>query len=307
MIDLHTHTSNSDGDFTTEETIIEAGKKGVEILSITDHNNVSAYYDMKKIPIEKYFSGIIITGTELEFAINGRLFDMLGYGFNTDLIQNTEIIQKGMIHSTVEGETKILNQLKSICDRLGIVYSKDLHIKSANNMANDVLLDDIITHMENRDILKRLGIIDRSTFYRQHFCEPKSPFYINQSEGKYDVFYVVKVIREAGGKTFLAHPFVYKLPNLEEFLDELVSNDLLDGIECEHRKHTDEQIKWLKKYCDEHGLLKSGGSDRHTMGHLIGHSNNNQRVIEEELIHDWIYNIEPIYSPNDDKHINKGK
>ncbi len=112
------------------------------------------------------------------------------------------------------------------------------------------------------------------------------------------MFYVVKTIREAGGKTFLAHPFVYKLPNLKEFLDELVSNNLLDGIECEHRKHTDEQIKWIKQYCDEHGLLKSGGSDRHTINHLIGHSNNNQKVIEEDLVKEWIYDIVPIYNPD---------
>lgn len=298
MIDLHTHTINSDGDFTTEEVLIEAGKKGIDILSITDHNNIKAYDDMKTIPIEKYYNGKIIVGSELEFVKDGRLFDMLGYGMDLDKLRNTEIIKNGMVHSTIEGETKILNQLKSICDKLGIIYSKDLHIESANNMANDVLLDDIITYKENKDILDELGIYDRSTFYRQHFCEPKSPFYIDQTKGKYDVFYVSKVIRESGGKTFLAHPFVYKLPNLKEFLDELVSNNLIDGIECEHRKHTEEQIEWIKNYCDEHGLLKSGGSDRHTINHLIGHSNNNKKEIEEELVKDWIYDIEPFYSLN---------
>ena len=127
--------------------------------------------------------------------------------------------------------------------------------------------------------------------YRQHFCNPNSPFYIDQTEGKYDLFYVCRVIHEAGGKTFLAHPFVYKLDNLKEFLDELVSYDILDGIECEHRKHTEEQIKWLEDYCNTHGLLKSGGSDKHTSKHLIGHSNENKKEISKELISDWIYDI----------------
>ena len=297
MIDLHTHTINSDGDFTTEETIKEAGENGIDILSITDHNNINAYDDLKNIPIEKYYKGRIITGTELEFAKDGRLFDMLGYGINLNIIKNTNIIKKGMIHSTIEGETKILNKLKNICDKLEIKYSKDLSIKTSNNMANDVLLDDILKYKENKNKLNELGIKDRSTFYRGHFCEPESPFYINQAVGKYDVNYVVKVIRDAGGKAFLAHPFVYKLPNLKEFLDELVSNNLLDGIECEHRKHTDEQIEWIKNYCDEHGLLKSGGSDRHTSNHKIGHSNNNQKIIEENLIKDWIDKID-VYYPN---------
>ena len=294
MIDLHTHTINSDGDFTTEETLIEAGNNGLEILSITDHNNVNAYDELKKIPVKKYYNGIIITGVELEFVKDGRLFDMLGYGFDLDKIRNSDIIKEGITHSTVEGETITLNKLKSICDSLGIIYSKDLYIKAPNNMANDVLLDDIITHKENEEKLRELGITDRSSFYRSHFCEPKSPFYIDQTEGKYDVFYVVKTIREAGGKAFFAHPFVYKLPNLKEFLDELVSNGLLDGIECEHRKFTEENIEWIKDYCNKHGLLKCGGSDRHTVKHLIGHCNNNQKVIEKELVCDWIDDIEPL-------------
>jgi len=301
MIDLHTHTINSDGDFTTEETIIEAEKKGIEILSITDHNNITAYEELKKLPLDEMFSGKIIIGTELEFTKDGRLFDMLGYGFDPNILNQTQIIKEGMVHSTVEGQTKILNQLKKICDSLGIIYSKDLKIKSANNMANDVILDDILLFEQNKEILDRMGIYDRSSFYRQHYCERSSPFYIDETEGKFDVFYVTKVIHEAGGKTFLAHPFVYKLPDLKAFLDELVSYGILDGIECEHRKHSKEDIEWIEKYCDEHHLLKSGGSDRHTIKHQIGHANNNQREISRSLVEDWIDEIVPFYEPKHQK------
>ena len=295
MVDLHIHTVNSDGDFTTEDIIVEAGKCGLNILSITDHNNINAYEDIKKISVGDYYSGKIITGTELEFVKDGRLFDMLGYGFDIDLLKNTEIIKKGMVYSTIEQESDILNRLKRVCDYLGIRYSPDLHIKFANYVANDVLLDDIISYKENAKKLGELGIYDRGTFYRQHFCEVTSPFYIDQTEGKFDVFYVSRVIREAGGKVFLAHPFVYKLSNLKGFLDELVLYGLLDGIECEHRKHGVEEIEWIKNYCDENGLLKSGGSDRHIAGQLLGHANNNQRVIDDSLVDDWIHNITSIY------------
>ena len=296
MIDLHMHTVNSDGDFTTLETLVEADKQGIELLSITDHNNITAYEDLKKLPVEDLYKGTIIPGTELEFAKDGRLFDMLGYGMDLELLKNTEIMKQGMVHSTVEGQTKILNQLKQICDELGIKYSEELSIESANNMANDVMLDDILTFEENKEKLDELGIYDRTSFYRQHFCEPTSPFYIDETEGKFDVFYVTKVIHDAGGKTFLAHPFVYKLPNLKEFLDWLVSHNLIDGIECEHRKHTPEDVEWIKEYCDSHGLLKSGGSDRHTEKHLIGHACNNQKVIDKSLVDDWINDIQPVYS-----------
>lgn len=295
MIDLHTHTINTDGDLTAEELLKDAAKNDLSIFSISDHNNINAYDDLKKINVKKLFSGKMITGVELEFQKDGRLFDMLGYGFDINILKNTDIIKEGMVHSTVEGQTKILNELKSVCDDLGIIYSKDLIIKNAYNMANDVLLDDILTYKENKDILDEMKIYDRTSFYRQHMCEPKSPFYIDQTEGKYDVFYVSRVIHESGGKAFLAHPFVYKLPNLEEFLDELVKNKLIDGIECYHRKHNEEQIKWIVDYCNSHNLLKSGGSDKHTDKHMIGHANNNQIKINEDLVSDWINDIKPIY------------
>ena len=296
MIDLHVHTNNSDGDFTTLETLVEAERQGIEVLSITDHNNINAYEDLKKLPVQELYRGTIIPGTELEFTKDGRLFDMLGYGMDLELLKNTEIMKQGMVHSTVEGQTKILNQLKLICDNLGIKYSDNLLIKSANNMANDVLLDDILIHSVNRKKLDELGICDRTSFYRNHFCNPSSPFYIDETRGKFDVFYVVKVIRDAGGKTFFAHPFVYKLPNLREFLDWLVAHNLIDGIECEHRRHTMEEINWLKQYCDLHGLLKSGGSDRHSNNHMIGYSCSNQKQVDISLVCDWINEIQPIYS-----------
>ena len=294
MIDIHTHTIHTDGDFTVEEILKDAEKNNISILSISDHNNINAYDDLKNPEIRKLFSGKMITGVELEFQKDGRLFDMLGYGFDVEKLKKTDIIKEGMVHSTVEGQTKILDIFKKICDKLGIIYSKDLIIKSANNMANDVLLDNILTFPENREILDKMNIYDRTTFYRQHMCEPKSPFYIDQTEGKFDVYYVVKAIRDAGGKAFLAHPFVYKLPNLKEFLDELVSNNLLDGIECEHRKHDNEQIEWIKNYCNQHNLLKSGGSDKHTKDHLIGHANRNKKEINDELIKEWINDIKEI-------------
>ena len=53
-------------------------------------------------------------------------------------------------------------------------------------MANDVLIDNILEFPENKEILDKMNIIDRSTFYRKHFCEESSPFFIDKtaSDGK---------------------------------------------------------------------------------------------------------------------------
>ena len=238
--------------------------------------------------IKRLYSGKVIPGVELEFVYNGRLFDMLGYGIDLEVMKKSEIIKEGYVHSTVEGQSEILNKLKHVCDELGIKYSLDLKISKPNHMANDVLVDDILKYSDNKDILDSMNIVDRSSFYRKHFCEVSSPFYIDQTAGKKDIFYVTSLIHDAGGLCFLAHPFVYNLPNIKETLDEIVSLDIIDGIECAHRKHTEEQINFLIDYCNEHNLKKSGGSDFHIDSHFLGYANKGSYAIAGDLVKDWV-------------------
>lgn len=297
MIDLHIHTVNSDGDFTPEEILKKAELNGIKYISFTDHNNINTYADLDKLNVASLFSGVIVTGVEFEFCYKGRLFDMLGYGVDLSVLKSSKIIKNGMIHSTVESETSVLNRFKEVCDSLNIKYSPDLKIDNAYNMANDVILDDIIQHKENVDILNSMGIIDRSTFYRKHCCEPTSPFYIDKTQNAFSLEYVCNLIHSASGKAFFAHPFVYHLDNIVDMMDMMVSNKLIDGIECAHRKHTDEQIAFLINYCDENGILKSGGSDLHTSNNHIGHANNGMYIIDETLVSPWIKHIKT-YSSN---------
>ena len=288
MIDLHIHTTNSDGEFSVVQMLEKAESKGLNVISITDHNNINAYDEINSMNVRKLYSGEIVIGVELEFIYKGRLFDMLGYGIDLEVMKKSEIIKEGFIHSTVEGQTEILDRLKYICDKLGIKYSKDLEITSPNYMANDVLVDDILKYSDNKDILSSMNIVDRSSFYRKHFCEVSSPFYIDQTACKKDIFYVTSLIHDAGGLCFLAHPFVYNLPNIKETLDEIVSLDIIDGIECAHRKHTEEQINFLIDYCKEHNLKKSGGSDFHIGNHFLGYANKGNYAIDGDLVSDWI-------------------
>ena len=291
MIDLHIHTTNSDGEFTTKEILEKAQEKGLEIIAITDHDNINAYDDLDKLNIKQLYDGKIIIGTELAFVHEGKLFDMLGYGIDLEKMKNSEIIKRGFVHSTVEGETKILNKLKQVCDNLGIIYSKDLEITTPNYMANDVLIDNILEFPENKEILDKMNIIDRSTFYRKHFCEESSPFFIDQTEGKEDIFYVTSLIHESGGLCFLAHPFVYNLKDIKQTLDEIVSMGIIDGIECAHRKHNDEQIDFLIDYCNKNNLLKSCGSDFHIEKHCIGFANKGKYKLNKDLVEDWIERV----------------
>ena len=92
MIDLHIHTTNSDGEFSVVQMLEKAESKGLNVISITDHNNINAYDEINSMNVRKLYSGEIVIGVELEFIYKGRLFDMLGYGIDLEVMKKSEII-----------------------------------------------------------------------------------------------------------------------------------------------------------------------------------------------------------------------
>ena len=291
MIDLHIHTINSDGEFATKEILEKAQERGLEIIAITDHDNINAYEDLNKLNIKEIYDGKIIIGAELAFVYEGKIFEMLGYGIDIEKIKNSEIIKRNSSYSTLEREKNILNKLKKVCDSLGIIYSQDLSVTIPNYLANDVLIDDILQYSENKKILDEMNILDRSTFYRKHICESSSPFFIDKTEGKEDIFYITSLIHEAGGLCFLAHPFVYNLKDTKQTIEKIVSLGIIDGIECAHRRHKEEEIEFLIDYCNKNNLLKSCGSDFHIEKNCLGFANNGKYKLNKELVEDWIEQV----------------
>lgn len=71
------------------------------------------------------------------------------------------------------------------------------------------------------------------------------------------------IIKQAGGKSFLAHLYGYLVEDHTDFLNSIISLNALDGIECYHSLHSIEKTKYLLNYCNEHKLYASGGSDYH--------------------------------------------
>jgi len=130
MIDLHIHTVNSDGEFTTEEILKKAQSRNLAMVSITDHNSVSAYSDLDKLNIRELYDGKIIIGTELEFVYNGKLFDLLGYGVDLNVMKESELIKKCFVHSTIETE--------SIICKVGGISKDTVNLSDTKPMCNPI-------------------------------------------------------------------------------------------------------------------------------------------------------------------------
>ena len=88
MIDLHMHTTNSDGSDTPEELLKKCEELKLDYISITDHDTCASYDEIKENNLDNLFTGKIITGCELTTIYKGRTIEILGYGVKTNIISN---------------------------------------------------------------------------------------------------------------------------------------------------------------------------------------------------------------------------
>ena len=284
MLDLHIHTNNSDGQDTTLEILKKAEELKLQYISITDHNVITAYKDLKNINIKDYYTGEIINGVELEFKYNGIIMDMLGYNIDISKIEETEPVKRWKDFDFLQVQKDILKQYKKICDNLNIKYDSNLEVTNPNYKANDALYDNMIIFPENNDILNQMKAFDRTTFYRNCCCNSNSEFFIDRTIDAMTINQVVDAIHCAGGKAILAHMFVYGFENPEEVLEEIINLNIIDGIEVAHRKHTLEQTEYLLNRCNELNLLYSCGSDFHMDKNRLGYVNEGRIQLNYEFV-----------------------
>ncbi len=289
MIDLHMHTVYSDGDKTVKEVLSLCEAKKLEYISITDHNTAEEYED--RAFQENIFSGKIIKGVELNAVFGSQNIEILGYQINPDIIN--EWSKKYYQEENLIKQQKICEKrLLDICDKKGLVYNYDKikrDIKPTDYIEIYIYFE-LIKHEENLKILGKFGE-SFDTFYRRGLADPKSSYFINRMEFRPKCKEVIDIIHSAGGKAFLAHPYVYKFDDTVGFIKKLKKETNLDGVECfHHSAEQDDRIDILIKCAKENNLYISGGSDYHgdkkpNIDLGVGKGSIN---IPKEIIDEWL-------------------
>ncbi|MFW2487486.1 PHP domain-containing protein [Clostridium chromiireducens] len=259
MIDLHIHTTSSDGSDEPKDILIKAQKLKLKYISITDHDSVNAYEKLKDIKVSDYFNGNIIPGCEFSVVHNGKPIEVLGYGLDLDMINSMGIVSD---EKFLERENTYLKNIMEVCRNLNIKYSNDLSI-TGKYFATQMIHADLRKYPENEKHFTKEIWESLNAFYRTCVNNPDSPFFLDQMKSYPTVPEIADTIKKAGGKSFLAHLYGYFADDHREFLDSIISLNELDGIECYHSLHSMDKTKFLLNYCDEHNLYKSGGSDYH--------------------------------------------
>lgn len=178
MIDLHLHTTHSDGTDSVEMLLENAEKNKIEIISITDHDSVGAYFELEKHPeIRKKFSGEIVIGSEIKCFFDNSNIEILAYGIDYNKID----IKK---EDRQKVQSDILKHFINVGKGLGIKVDDNIEVDVTNQFkmfAAWVFYDNIVKYEENEEVLKKYGLVDRTSFYRVHENNKKSPFYYDTS------------------------------------------------------------------------------------------------------------------------------
>ncbi|MDO5556365.1 MAG: PHP domain-containing protein [Clostridia bacterium] len=261
MIDLHTHTTYSDGTDDLTTLLINAEKSNLKVLSITDHVTCKSYEELSYMDVSQYYTGKILTGCELYSTIEGQTIELLGYNIDTTLFNK---LLPTMYYNEAEDNKWQSKKLLQICHNLGIIMNYDtLKINYHTEFCGDIILNEIVKHPQNKNIFdNECAWYDSNIFYRECMTNSKSKFFINKTSFYPTINKVIDLIKSAGGLVFIPHIFIYG-DNSMKFFNILTQNYSIDGIECYYTLFTNEQTNFLLNYCNKNNLLISGGSDYH--------------------------------------------
>lgn len=239
--DLHMHTNFSDGYNSPERLIEKANSRGIRTLSITDHDSVNGIFEAtefaKKYEIE------VIPGVEISSDIRDAEVHILGY----------------FVDPTNEDLEHYLNFFREERHKRAIRMVKKLNI-----LGLDISIDDVMVYAKNSAIgrphiaqaLLAKGQVKSffEAFYK--FIGNHAPAY--ERKVHLSPQSAFKIISDAGGLSFIAHP-----GNMPEILIKELIDAGVDGIEVIHPSHSHQQVRFYRGIVNEYFLLESGGSDYH--------------------------------------------
>ena len=249
--DLHIHTTCSDGRLTPEEAVQMANNKKLVSLSITDHDTCRGYF--QAIDKANELNVDLIPGVEITSVLEDKEVHILAYNFDPDTNYLEDFLNE---------------QKKARKDRIKGI------IKTVKKSGIDVEYDEVWAEANGANIGR--PHLARVLAQKGYVSSPKEAFirYLsNQKLGSIQSTYpdyreVIEIIRNVGGASVVAHPGrLYSSDELQAFVDAGI-----DGIECIHPSHNFKLQKKYTEYCEQNGLLITGGSDTHD-GMEAGYTN----------------------------------
>lgn len=252
-IDLHTHSTRSDGTMSPTELVQHAIINGVTVLGLTDHDTIAGWQEA----IDSLRSNLqLVLGAEIScLTEEHRSIHMLGLLFDPQY----QPLQDAL---AISRDDRIPRMIKMIdlmaADGIKITFEEVLqHQPEGSTLGRPHLADTLVAKgiVKNRDQAFAEFLSNDSKYYVSHIAPTPLE--------------AVKLIKSAGGVAVIAHPYSsMRDTKMDSSNFEELKKAGLDGIEVDHRDHGAEERLNLRKIAEELDLIVTGSSDFHGTGKL---------------------------------------
>ncbi|HST46852.1 PHP domain-containing protein [Jatrophihabitans sp.] len=287
MIDLHAHTTASDGSDTPTELVGNAVAAGLHTLAITDHDTTGGWQEAGAAVGRLDVPFTLIRGTEFSCIYDDgdeRIsLHLLGYLFDPEA-ESLKAERARLRESRLGRGEAIVDAL--VAAGYPISWQQVIDIAGGGAVGRPHI----------GQALVQAGVVDSVTDAFAHLLSSSSPYYVPKLEMPVEL--AIELIRQAGGVPVIAHPWARRRGRVldEAALRSLVEPGLL-GIEVDHLDHAPDDRARLTELAEELGLLSTGSSDYHGTRKKVGLGSDTTSPESLERLLGLATGIDLIHSP----------
>lgn len=251
MIDLHSHTTESDGTYTPGELVEAAAALPLDALAITDHDTLAGYRIAE--PLAAAAGLRLICGIELSTKIYSperKTVHLLGY-FASAAPSNSFLDWLGGMQAARRDRNR---RLAAKLQTMGV----DVRIEEVEALGRS-----LAGRPHFARLMVQKGYVPNTSEAFRMYLDESAPGYVDREEPTLEEG--IRQIQAAGGVTSLAHPIRLGKRDLAEE-EKLIAGFVsygLDAIEAYHSDHDEADVRRYISYSEKYGLRVTGGSDFH--------------------------------------------
>jgi hypothetical protein len=249
-IDLHIHTTASDGTMSPSQVVQAAAQAGLSVISIADHDTTDGIAEA--LEAQAAHDIVVVPGVEISASHQAGEAHILGYWMDHD-----DPAFQAFLERPRSARGRRIIEMCSCLRGLGLEVQPEEVFEEAGGA-------EAVGRPHLARVLLDKGYVRDVEEAFQNYLKKGTPGYVKREKTK--TAETIAMIHRCGGISAIAHPGLLEDPGL---LDSLIKEGAM-GIEVLCHEHDDEQVQRFSEIADRNGLLKTGGSDFH--GDMLGKS-----------------------------------
>lgn len=249
-IDLHTHSSVSDGTESPTALIAAARRAGLDVVALTDHDTTAGWAEAARAARSEGIA--LVRGAEISCKADGVSVHLLSYLHDPDEPELARVLTQAR-HSRLERAREMVRRLSA---DTGLTWA-DVAAQADDGAT--------IGRPHIADALVARGVVSGRSEAFETLLSPSGPYYVRYRAP--EATQAVRLVRQAGGVPVFAHPRAAARGRIvrSAVIREMAGAGLA-GLEAAHRDHTDQDRRHLHHLADELDLFTTGSSDYHGAG-----------------------------------------